>query len=121
MDSIYLKEHVGDALSKGLSEIVQKQPVDPIEYLADWLRKYVKNQKEVVKEREDAVQLEKERRSAAEEERRREAMQEEERLIAEQEAAKKRVEETRRAQQAAAEAAEPTTTEHGLSSLPEEA
>lgn len=43
MDSAYLKQHVGTALALGLSEICQKKPADPIDYLSNWLRKHVEN------------------------------------------------------------------------------
>ena len=46
MDTAYLKEHVGRALTLGLTEIAQKKPVDPIEYLSKWLRKHVENLKD---------------------------------------------------------------------------
>ena len=46
MDSAYLKEHVGKALTLGLAEISQKKPIDPIEYLSKWLRKHVENLKD---------------------------------------------------------------------------
>ena len=36
----------GTALSKGLVEIIEKRPTDPVEYLANYLRKFVENQKQ---------------------------------------------------------------------------
>ncbi|XP_065063474.1 DPY30 domain-containing protein 1-like [Rhopilema esculentum] len=89
MDSEYLKKHVGDALSRGLVEISQKRPSDPIEYLASWLRKYVDNREYTKKKSEELAQLEKEREEYEKELQRQKAMEEEQRLIAEQEALEK--------------------------------
>ncbi len=33
----YLLQHVMPALMDGLMEVVQKQPADPVDYLAEWL------------------------------------------------------------------------------------
>lgn len=44
MDTAYLKKNLGDSLSKCLSEVSEKRPRDPIEYIAQWLYKYVENQ-----------------------------------------------------------------------------
>lgn len=46
MDSEYLKQHVGNALKLGLAEVCMKKPFDPIDYLSQWLKKYVVNQEE---------------------------------------------------------------------------
>lgn len=43
MDAQYLKESVGPALAKGLAATSLARPQDPIEYLANWLIKYVEN------------------------------------------------------------------------------
>ncbi|EDO45464.1 predicted protein, partial [Nematostella vectensis] len=67
MDSEYLKKHVGEALSLGLAEIVNKRPVDPIEYLAFWLRKYVENTEFAAKKEEEAAQLQLEKEQAEQE------------------------------------------------------
>lgn len=52
LDTKYLIYHVGAPLTKALTEIVQKQPLDPIEYLSCWLYKYKENQLELKREKE---------------------------------------------------------------------
>lgn len=44
MDTAYLKQSLGDCLAKCLSEVSEKRPRDPIEYIAQWLMKHVENQ-----------------------------------------------------------------------------
>ena len=44
MDFRYLKQHVGDALAQGLSDVACAQPKDPVEHLGKWLLKYIDNQ-----------------------------------------------------------------------------
>lgn len=41
----------GPALARGLAEIVEKRPSDPVEYLAHFLHKFVKNKIEQEKVR----------------------------------------------------------------------
>lgn len=58
MDSEYLIKHVGLALSLGLTDICQKKPNDPIEYLSEWLLKYIdntKHQKLMEEERKERI------------------------------------------------------------------
>jgi hypothetical protein len=43
MDADFLKAHVGDALTKGMSEVNLYQPADPVEFLGQYLLKYVQN------------------------------------------------------------------------------
>ena len=44
MEANYAIEAVGEALSKGLVEVVAVRPADPIEYLAHWLKTYRENE-----------------------------------------------------------------------------
>ena len=77
MDSEYLKQHVAKALKFGLSEICQKKPSDPIQYLSEWLLKYVENMEHQKRLAQEQVQLAKEREMAEEEKRRAKAIKEE--------------------------------------------
>jgi hypothetical protein len=45
MDAAYLKTHVGHPLRQCLTEVSEKRPYDPIEFIAHWLYKYTENVK----------------------------------------------------------------------------
>ena len=47
MDTAYLKKSLGDSLTRCLDEVAAKRPRDPIEYMAQWLYKYVENQNHI--------------------------------------------------------------------------
>ena len=42
-DAEFLKQCVGDALSRGVAAVAAARPSDPVEFLGRWLHEYVKN------------------------------------------------------------------------------
>lgn len=77
IEAQYVARTVGPALSKGLAEIVEKRPVDPVEYLAHYLYKFVENRHEAQKDEENKKLIEKLRIEKEEEEKRQEEMRRE--------------------------------------------
>ena len=51
VDGRYIAQHMGTALTLALTEIAEKRPWDPIEYLSQWLYKYHKNLDEIAQVR----------------------------------------------------------------------
>eukprot|EP00741_Cyanophora_paradoxa_P008101 tig00001229_g7839.t1 len=75
MDSAYLKDAVGDVLSAGLAAVAIAQPSDGVEYLAYWLKNYVKDQERqrelhALKEKQEKVARESAERAKKESEER---------------------------------------------------
>uniref|UniRef100_A0A383W448 Uncharacterized protein n=1 Tax=Tetradesmus obliquus TaxID=3088 RepID=A0A383W448_TETOB len=67
-ETSYLVDTVGQALSKGVAATVTAQPSDPVEYLAEWLLRYVKSeQQQVVYIKEKKQHIDEEKRRVAQE------------------------------------------------------
>ena len=90
----YVSKTVGPALTKGLAEIIEKRPADPVEYLANFLQKFVTNRKQQEIDEEVAKQVELLR---IEEEKERERL---EKIRLEEEALREQEEELRRQHEA---------------------
>jgi len=77
MEATYVSKTVGPAIAMGLAEIVQKKPTDPVEYLANFLYKYVENTDQQTKDKENDSLIKKLRKEREIEEKRQAEMKRE--------------------------------------------
>nr|XP_060625000.1 DPY30 domain-containing protein 1-like [Anolis sagrei ordinatus]XP_060625001.1 DPY30 domain-containing protein 1-like [Anolis sagrei ordinatus] len=81
-DVEYLKKCMGKCLTAGLAEVADRQPEDPINFLAHWLYSYKERRNDEEKMKIERAQLECEYEDAVEELERREKLKAEEILVA---------------------------------------
>lgn len=77
MEAQYVSKTVGPAIAQGLAEIVQRKPVDPVEYLANFLYKFVENQEQQSQDKENENMIKKLRKEKDIEEKRQAEMKRE--------------------------------------------
>lgn len=81
MDSQYVSRTLGRCLSEALAEIIELRPLDPIEFLALWIRKYKHNQELELQKAALQRELEEEKRRVHEENLHQRDLEEEENRI----------------------------------------
>jgi hypothetical protein len=77
MEAQYVAKTVGPAIAQGLAEIIQRKPNDPVEYLANFLYKYVQNTDQMARDKENENLVKKQRKEKEIEEKRQAEMKRE--------------------------------------------